>query len=259
MSDAAAAPEPEPCKCEAGAPKWMVTFGDMMSLLLCFFVLLLSFSTTDIIKYEQLKGSLKDAFGMAKTNPDFQIPSADLIIATTIEVPPSVSALVSVRAKARQRAKSSSELEMESGADWVRIKVDGDALFESGSYRVSPGGEALLAGLADMVNEFQGTIMIEGHTDNQRPANSKFGPQSFFGNYELASMRAISVMEYFVTQQSVDAEKLIPLSHGDTRPRETNDDPRGRARNRRVEFEFRTSSQNFVDNADGEVVGPGGN
>lgn len=258
MAAEAPPPEPEPCKCEAGAPKWMVTFGDMMSLLLCFFVLLLSFSTTDIIKYEQLKGSLKDAFGMAKTDPDFQIPSADNIVATAMEIPKSVAALVSMRAKARLKAKSSSQMEMESGADWVRIKVDGDALFESGSYRLSPGGEELLQSLADMVNEFNGTIMIEGHTDNQRPANSKFGPQSFFGNYELASMRAISVMEYFVTKQSVDAEKLVPLSLGDTKPRETNDDPRGRARNRRVEFEFRTSSQDFVDNAEGDVIGPQG-
>ena len=49
---------------EEGAPEWMCTFADMMSLLLTFFILLLSFSTLDIIKYKNALGSIKDAFGV---------------------------------------------------------------------------------------------------------------------------------------------------------------------------------------------------
>ena len=135
MSDEAAAEE---CKCEKGAPKWMVTFGDMMSLLLCFFVLLLSFSTTDVVKYKQMVGSMKDAFGVAETDPVHNLPEAKMQIIPQVDMPRHMMALVSVRAKAAQMADTSSEIEMESGADWVRIKVPGDALFGSGSFEILP-------------------------------------------------------------------------------------------------------------------------
>ena len=54
---------------EPTAPAWMATFGDMMSLLLCFFVLLLSFANMDVVKFESLVGSLSDAFGQQSEHP----------------------------------------------------------------------------------------------------------------------------------------------------------------------------------------------
>ncbi|CAM2067085.1 OmpA family protein [Sulfidibacter corallicola] len=257
MSDEAPAPPPEPCKCEAGAPRWVVTFGDMMSLLLCFFVLLLSFSTTDVIKYRELTGSLKDAFGMVRSEPETQIPAADNIVATQLEIPLSLTMLVTVRAKAVRMENSNSELEMEAGADWVRIKVDGDALFESGQYTIKPGAGSILDGVGDIINEFQGTVMIEGHTDSDAPTSVRFqNKEGYLGNYDLGSLRAISVLDYLVRRKNVDRSMLVPVSFGDSKPRETNDLPEGRARNRRVEFEFRASAQAFNPEL-GETIRPG--
>lgn len=256
MSDEQQQPEPEPCNCEPGAPKWMVTFGDMMSLLLCFFVLLLSFSTVDVIKYRQLTGSMKDAFGIAKTDPDYQIPSADKMVAVTIQPPQVLSNLVTVRAKARRKAKSSSEMEMESGADWVRIKIDGDALFQSGTFQLTPAAFPLLDEVAVMANDFAGTIMIEGHTDNDLYRNTRFSSDSVdLGNYELGAMRSIAVLNYMVENRGVSPNKLIPLSFGSKKPRETNDRTEGKARNRRVEFEFRASSDAHNEDVGGKVLG----
>ena len=59
---------------EKGAPLWMVTFGDLMSLLLCFFVLLLSFSEIDAQKYKELAGSMSKAFGVQKKRKVFKMP-----------------------------------------------------------------------------------------------------------------------------------------------------------------------------------------
>ncbi|NPB09562.1 MAG: type VI secretion system protein TssL, partial [Thermodesulfobacteria bacterium] len=61
-------------KCEAGAPKWMTTFSDLMSLLMCFFVLLLSFSEMDVARFKEVAGSLRDAFGVQREEVVFQIP-----------------------------------------------------------------------------------------------------------------------------------------------------------------------------------------
>ena len=59
--------KPEGCpECKSGAPGWMATFADMATLLMAFFVLLLSFSDTELPKFEQINGSLKNAFGVKK-------------------------------------------------------------------------------------------------------------------------------------------------------------------------------------------------
>ncbi len=68
-----------------GAPMWVVTFGDLMSLLLCFFVLLLSFSETDRQKYKELSGSMADAFGVQKEERVFNRPQGNNIVATDFD------------------------------------------------------------------------------------------------------------------------------------------------------------------------------
>lgn len=230
------APPPRPAeekKCEKGAPKWVVTFGDMMSLLLCFFVLLLSFSNMDVVKYKQVVGSLKDAFGLIKAHEVEDVPKADQIVAREIILPPSMAALITMRAKARQVVKSHAKVEAESGADWVRIKVDGDALFRSGGSEIIPEARPILSDIGDLINQFKGQITIEGHTDNEVPANG-----TYLSNYTLGAARAVAVLDFMVTEKRVDRLKLTPVTYADTRPRETNELQEGRARNRRVEFVF---------------------
>ena len=257
MSEGEAPPPEEPdCNCEAGAPKWVVTFGDMMSLLLCFFVLLLSFSTTDIVKYREMQGSMKEAFGVAQTDPEFSIPAGDIIIAPYITLPKTFAALVTVRAKAMNLAKSSSKLEMESGADWVRLKVDGDALFASGGFEIKPEAAAVLEDIGELINDFDGVVFVEGHTDGDPPTTTRFEAGSYLGNYELGALRSIAVLGYFVGTRSVDKNKLIPVTFGETKPRETNEYEEGKRQNRRVEFEFRSTSKADISELDGEVISP---
>ncbi|MBR9827195.1 MAG: flagellar motor protein MotB [Oceanospirillales bacterium] len=72
----------EKCKCPpAGAPMWMATFADLMSLLMCFFVLLLSFSEMDVLKFKQLAGSMREAFGVQTQIKVEDIPKGTSIIA----------------------------------------------------------------------------------------------------------------------------------------------------------------------------------
>jgi chemotaxis protein MotB len=73
--------KPEGCpECKSGAPGWMATFADMATLLMAFFVLLLSFSDTELPKFEQINGSLQNAFGVKKIIPKIQIPSARSLV-----------------------------------------------------------------------------------------------------------------------------------------------------------------------------------
>ncbi len=69
------------CDCPAGIPAWVMTFADLMSLLMCFFVLLLSFAEMDIQKFKQVKGSLTEAFGVQRTVSASEIPKGTSLIA----------------------------------------------------------------------------------------------------------------------------------------------------------------------------------
>ena len=75
------APEECPSCPPAGAPLWMATFADMMSLLLCFFVLILSFAEMNVPKYKQISGSLQSAFGIQRIVPVVEPPKAQSLIA----------------------------------------------------------------------------------------------------------------------------------------------------------------------------------
>ncbi|MBF0613288.1 MAG: hypothetical protein HQL55_19390, partial [Magnetococcales bacterium] len=66
--------------CKKGAPLWLLTFGDMMSLLLVFFILLLSFAKMDAVKFENAAGSIKDAFGVQKIKMINPIPTGEQVI-----------------------------------------------------------------------------------------------------------------------------------------------------------------------------------
>ncbi len=73
--------EEQKCNCPAGLPPWLATFADLMSLLMCFFVLLLSFSEMDVLKFKQLAGSMREAFGVQNRIKVKDIPKGTSIIA----------------------------------------------------------------------------------------------------------------------------------------------------------------------------------
>jgi len=67
--------------CEEGLPPWLATFADLMSLLMCFFVLLLSFAEMDVLKYKQVAGAMKMAFGVQRDVIATEIPKGTSVIA----------------------------------------------------------------------------------------------------------------------------------------------------------------------------------
>ena len=81
QASASSAPPAAPCPpCKGGAPPWMATFADMATLLMAFFVLILSFAETNVPKYKQISGSLKAAFGVKRIVPTITIPSARSLV-----------------------------------------------------------------------------------------------------------------------------------------------------------------------------------
>ncbi len=72
--------EAEECECPEGIPAWVMTFADLMSLLMCFFVLLLSFSEMDVIKFKRLAGEMRNAYGVQNLQRADSVPMGTSVI-----------------------------------------------------------------------------------------------------------------------------------------------------------------------------------
>lgn len=127
-------PPPEECECEEGAPAWVVTFGDLMSLLLTFFVLLLSFSRMDNERFKELAGSLKEAFGVQRIVPAFDLPRGIDLVARDFNTTFSAEQLEKRIKEAVKRLKK----EVEDGED---EKQEGSAGLQGEADTGAVGGE----------------------------------------------------------------------------------------------------------------------
>lgn len=253
------------CECEecpdVGAPAWMATFADLMSLLMCFFVLLLSFSEMDILKYKQVAGSMKSAFGVQKKIEASQAPMGTSIIAqefspgkpepTVIKVINQHSVdtftnkLVTINDQIRDEVKDLTKTMVESlrediksGAldlvmerDSVRIRIRENDSFPSGSAQLHRSFYPILGKIANVLRDVEGRIVVAGHTDDV-PISTRV----FASNWVLSSARAAKVVHHFAKVRKLDPQRMEIRAYADTQPVAENDTIENKAKNRRVEI-----------------------
>jgi len=216
-----------------GAPKWMVTFGDLMSLLLCFFVLLLSFSTMDPAMFKEVSGSLKDAFGVQHQELMYDMPKGVDIVSREFNPIFTVDVVLKKIKSALKLELIKGEVEIEALADRVILRMNDDLTFDPGSATLRPEASPLIDRLRDVVEGVPGEVLIAGHTDDT-PVR---GPQ-FISNWGLSAARAASVADYLLGPGTVSPRRIVAAGYGASRPRVPNDIPQNRKKNRRVEFIF---------------------
>jgi chemotaxis protein MotB len=227
----------EPKKVEEGAPEWMVTFGDLMSLLLCFFVLLLSFSNMDKQKYKQVAGSLEKAFGVQRKLKAMDIPKGMTMIAKDFD-----QEVLATRIKEDlgrqideliedQLSDLKDQISVEAKGSQVVIRLMGESTFDSGKAEIRSQLKPLLAKVAEVLRKAQGDIIIAGHTDNVPILKGPFNT-----NLRLSAARAAAVAEFFIEQGHIDPKRISTRGFGEFRPIASNDTAAGRQKNRRVEI-----------------------
>lgn len=251
--------KPRAPACPKGSPPWMATFADLMSLLLCFFVLLLSFSEMDIHKYKQIAGSMRMAFGVQREvdvqaipmgttviSPDFSpgVPTPTLVQElrqqttdeTRTQLGPDqmrkdldAAALEIVAALEQEIEQGLIEVERVGEEILIRIREKGS--FPSGSARLQENFKPILDKIAATLAGTAGSLIVAGHTDNV-PINTL----QFPSNWVLSAARSAAVVHHIDQSQPDLAERMQIRAHADTRPVATNDTFDGRAENRRVEI-----------------------
>ncbi|BCO08540.1 chemotaxis protein MotB [Desulfolithobacter dissulfuricans] len=222
-------------ECPAGAPLWMVTFSDLVTLLLTFFVLLLSMATMDKVKFDEAKQSLEQAFGFHSfsTTSRYTVPVMP-------SAPKSKFAPIPQPSAAKYYKRIKTDIEMTKISDKVEVikrddntivlRINDAVLFEPGKATLNPASYPLLRKIADIVRPLPMTMRIEGHTDNTPIAGKKIT------NWDLSVARAISVMRFYNRGKLFSLDRMSAVGYGDTRPIAPNDSPENKEKNRRVDF-----------------------
>jgi len=228
---------------KTGAPAWIVTFADLSTLMLTFFVLLLSFANMDIVKFQEMLGSVQDAFGVQKKiKGNYQATSSSDAPGepgastegkggkTEEEQNADVANAIS---RSVVQSKQSESISISVGAHGVMVRVKGGYFFDPGKAILKEKSIIFLESIAKVLKEIPFKVKVEGHTDNI-PISTPVFPS----NWELSAIRATTVLRYLIEKQGIQARRLTAIGYGDNKPIAPNDTPEGRGRNRRVEFVF---------------------
>jgi chemotaxis protein MotB len=223
-----------------GLAEWIVTYGDMVTLLLCFFVALFEITEVDVTQYSQLISSLNN-IGMGATTGGNTLSAGRLA-----ELGNSISTLPSMekgKLLATAKTKAVSLFQPEIKSNKVRITSDekglvislaSDAFFRPASADINiEETRGMLVRLAELLKskELEGRIFrIEGHTD--RTATDPGG--QWFSNWELSTARSLAVL-HFLTDFGAPESRFQVAGYADTVPIADNATPEGRAYNRRVD------------------------
>ena len=224
-------------KIDPGAPKWVVTFGDLMSLLLCFFVLLLSFSEMDRQKYKQVAGSMEKAFGIQRKEKVMDVPKGMKMIAKDFDQEVIITRIKEAIGREidelmdTQLSDLKEQIDIEASEDEVTIRLMGESTFDSGKAKIRPQMKPLLKKVAGLIAQTKSDIIIAGHTDD---VPIRGGP--YRTNLRLSTARASAVAEYMLSISKIDPQHLSTMGFGEYRPIDTNETSSGREKNRRVEI-----------------------
>lgn len=213
-----------------GAPEWMVTFSDLMSLLLTFFVLLLSFSSVNQKDFNEAMMSVQGALGVMRMHSG---------VISLIPVPPRRQPKKAEDA-ARKLSRRLQVLGLDQqvsvdfdGKGGLKIRLPGHLLFGPGSSDLNPEALPLLQEIVGVLLEFSGLFVeVRGHTDNS-PLNTS---GEYRDNYDLSYQRAYSVMEQIAGPGRLPVEAFEVTAAGASQPYALNTTEEGRAANRRVEI-----------------------
>lgn len=216
---------------EPSAPFWMTTFSDMVTLLLVFFILILSYSTIELEKFRGAMSSMKGALGIMPEKGG-AVPSAKMNFNERMTTRNNeIKERYDEFERAINMTNMKEVVETEITASGIHIRLGDRVLFDVGHAKIKPSAFKILKEIATIIESGPKEVYVEGHTDNV-PIHT----QQFPSNWELSSSRAMSVIRYLHEVEGIDAAKLAAVGHGEYRPIAPNDTYENRAKNRRVEI-----------------------
>ena len=225
-----------------GGASWLVTFSDLMTLLLTFFVLLLSMSSMDKPLITRIMVTVDDPSPLDHAGrgrvPDQVRLMMDIVNdpTTVLDKGDRIKDLLfpnEILPTELSPGKLDENLRILAHPEGVVIVLNEEILFPVGSYALTPVGERLVSAFVPFLHYSTADVNIAGHTDDV-----EISP--VMDNYELSGKRAASILEYFL-QQKFPAIRFSISGYGPAKPYRPNDTEKNRAQNRRVEILLKTT------------------
>jgi len=240
--------------------RWLLTFNDMMTLVLTFFVLILSMSSLDMNRVRQASNAVADAFGATLQMREAATAVFEPILTSIADPDIERQRMRDALNGSKPRTGKTAELELIGAFNRLpgisarmvdgRLSVilDEALLFAPGSAELAADESLALEALSGILRSTKGDIRVEGHTDD-RPIRSRYA-----SNWELSTARAVCVVK-FLMKGGVAPERLSAAGYADCKPAVPNSDESKRALNRRVEIALLSHKiQPFPDPAGGEKI-----
>ena len=271
---------------EEGAPAWVMTFADLMSLLMCFFVLLLAFSEMDVQKFKTLSGSMKQAFGVQRVVKADEIPKGTSIVAN--EFSPGIPQPTPFKIVQQETSDDTKDnLQFNEGSDGESKNI-AQQMYQAAIESIREEAEKLVEDLKEEIetgmlevewSETEITVRLkEKSTFNSGEAKLKsssfqiidrvskslnkidgniivaghsdnvpINTYQYRSNWELSAARAANVVHHLTKKNRVDQNRVQMRAHAETKPLVPNDTWENRARNRRVEIIIVGNNHLFED------------
>lgn len=216
------------------AERWLLTYADLITLLLAFFIMMYVFSKNDAQKYDEVASHLKTIFsggtglagrGSVTATSPIDMPSKG---ASSGEIKRQLEGEFMDSNRNKTGGENISVLADERG---VVIRVLDKAFFDEGKAELKDGAKNALDKIVPIIKNVDNHIRIEGHTDNV-PINTN----EFKSNWELSVRRATEVVRFFVEKRGLPPERVSATGYAEYRPIVKNDSYKNRASNRRIEI-----------------------
>ncbi len=221
---------------QAPGGNWEIVYSGFALIMLCFFIMLCSFSSMEDAKIMRFTKAFLDAVNIVTGGLKFDPGTRVLPLTPDIVVDQSDFVLMMERVKEYSVQKGfQGDLEMEATEKGLVMRFRDRLMFDLGRARISDEARPLLDVIAEELKRHPDyPVTIEGHTDNLPIFTSEYP-----SNWELSVARAVTVLRYLAEEHGIPSERLSAAGHGEYKPIADNDTPEGRSRNRRVEISIR--------------------
>jgi chemotaxis protein MotB len=222
--------------------RWLITYADLITLLLVFFIIMYSMSQVDQSKYESLSRSLNLQFNKADSILEMNSglsgimnPTMSNAIDGNLDQKNEEKELTEFKEQIDTYIKEhnlETEVTVADTTRGITITLNDVFLFDLGKAELKPPAFDIMNHLATLLPELDAKVAIEGHTDNVPMKTGSY----YKDNWELSLQRSLSVLRYLTGKVNMDENKFIVTGYADTMPKVDNDTPENRAKNRRVEI-----------------------
>ena len=221
--------------------RWLLTYADLITLLLAFFIMMYTFSKQDAQKYDEVSAHLKVIFsGGSGVSQQGKGTGA-----SPLKPPPQANPTEAIEEKLKDGFNEISgenslkkSIFIFTDARGVVIRIMDKAFYDEGKADLKQGAKNALDKIIPTMKEIKNHIRIEGHTDNTPISKGEFK-----SNWELSVRRATEVVRYLVEKGPIPPERISATGYAEYQPIINNDTPENKALNRRVEIIIENAKQ----------------